>query len=176
MQYDGVRTQYDAADFPDPRRDGHVNLRRVLAVLAMAGLAGAGVFLSLARLAVSGGKTTAHASDSTFAAVLSRFPQDDGPLEPDSLALIDGTGGGHHLAALHVLTYEAAAEREVRVDVPFWFVKLKGPAAALVLRRTGYDLREHKWTPEDLERRGPGILVHETRPNGNRILVWTDAH
>jgi hypothetical protein len=75
---------------------------------------------------------------------------------------------------LVVLAYWASEERLVRVDVPFWFVKLKGPAAELALRDTGFDLRRLHMTASDLEELGPCLILDEGRANGDHVLVWTE--
>jgi len=75
---------------------------------------------------------------------------------------------------LVVLAYRVREQRLIRVDVPFWFVKLKGPAAQFALRDTGFDLRRLGLTASDLEKQGPGLILDESRENGDRILIWTE--
>jgi len=75
---------------------------------------------------------------------------------------------------LVVMAYRAGRERLIRVDIPFWFVKLKGPAAEFALRDTGFDLRRLHMTASDLEAMGPSLILDESRANGDRILVWTE--
>jgi hypothetical protein len=74
---------------------------------------------------------------------------------------------------LHVLAYRAANRRLVRADVPFWFVKIKGPAMQYVLDDTGFDLERLGITPTELERYGQVLILDEARENGDRLLVWT---
>jgi hypothetical protein len=75
---------------------------------------------------------------------------------------------------LRVLAYRAPQERLVRVDVPFWFLKVKGPAVQYALRETGLDLERLGITPADLEQYGPCLVLDQTRANGDRLLVWTE--
>lgn len=75
---------------------------------------------------------------------------------------------------LGVLAYQAGEQRLVAADVPFWFFKLKGPAAQYALSGTGLDLQRLGITAANLERHGPAIVVDHTRPNGDRLLVWTE--
>jgi hypothetical protein len=77
----------------------------------------------------------------------------------------------HRLVAL---TYQSAERRLVSADVPFWFFKLKGPAAQYAVRGTGLDLERLQITAADLERHGPAIVIDHTRANGDRLLVWTE--
>ena len=75
---------------------------------------------------------------------------------------------------LDVLAYRAREQRLVRVDIPFWFFKLKGVAVQIALRGTGLDMERLEVTPADLEQHGPGVVLDETRANGDRLLVWTE--
>jgi hypothetical protein len=74
---------------------------------------------------------------------------------------------------LYVLVYRAREERLARAEVPFWFFKLKGPAVRLALRETDFDLDRLGLTPGELERLGPRLVFEETKPDGDRVLVWT---
>jgi hypothetical protein len=62
----------------------------------------------------------------------------------------------------------------VSAEVPFWFFRLKGPAAHLALRDTGFDLERLGLTPADLSRHGPSIVIDSSRDNADRLLVWTE--
>jgi hypothetical protein len=82
---------------------------------------------------------------------------------------------------LTALAYQEADHRLVRAEVPFWFFKLKGPAARLALGGTGFDLdppRDHPrrsrtvWPCRDpgsqaLERRS-AARVDGVRSSANR--------
>ena len=73
-----------------------------------------------------------------------------------------------------VLMYRVSEQRLVRTDLPFWFLKIKGPAVQYALRGTGLDLQRLGVTAADLERYGPSLVLDEMRSNGNRLLVWTE--
>ena len=75
---------------------------------------------------------------------------------------------------LHVMAYRQPERRLVRAEVPFWFLKAKGPAVQYSLRGTGFDLKRLSITPEDLQRYGACLVLDETRTNGDRLLVWTE--
>jgi hypothetical protein len=75
---------------------------------------------------------------------------------------------------LHALAYHANGQRLVRADVPMWFFKVKGPALRYAVRDTGLDLDALSLTAADLENAGAGVVLDETRLNGDRLLVWTD--
>ena len=75
---------------------------------------------------------------------------------------------------LGVLTYRARDQRLVSADVPFWFFRLKGPAAQFAVRGTGLDLERLQITPADLERHGPAVVIDHTNRDGDRLLVWAE--
>ena len=58
--------------------------------------------------------------------------------------------------------------------VPFWLLRL-GKDGKLSMRRPLDDVRgAEKLTVKDLEMLGPGLLIDELKPNGDRVLVWTE--
>ncbi len=75
---------------------------------------------------------------------------------------------------LCVLMYYAEAQRLVSADVPFWFFRIKGPAAQYTLRDTGLDLDRLGVTPDELQRYGPVVVLDQVRPNGDLLVVWTE--
>lgn len=77
------------------------------------------------------------------------------------------------LEALHVLAYHVAEARLIEVDVPFWFFRLKAPAARFMLRGTGVDLGELGLTADELEHQGPAVVLDEGDERGDRLLIWT---
>ena len=94
----------------------------------------------------------------------------DGTVSRRALA----TGEPVHLSRLRVLAYRVREQQLVHVGMPFWFLKLKGRAAQYALRDTGLDLNRLGVTPAELERYGPGVVLDETGPNGDRLVVWTE--
>jgi hypothetical protein len=71
-----------------------------------------------------------------------------------------------------LLLYVASEKRLVSAEVPFWFFRLKGDVIRLALEDSELDLKAHGATPKELARRGPGIVVDESRPSGDRYLLW----
>jgi hypothetical protein len=71
------------------------------------------------------------------------------------------------------LAYHASTQRLVSADIPIWFIRIKGPAAAFALRDTGFDLEVLGLTAGDLERSGAGLVVDESRGE-DALLAWTD--
>ena len=62
----------------------------------------------------------------------------------------------------------------MEVDVPLWFVGVKGPAMQFALRGTSIDFQSLGVTAAELQRAGAAVVLDETRSNGDRILAWTE--
>jgi hypothetical protein len=73
---------------------------------------------------------------------------------------------------LVVIVYHRPTERLVRAEVPFWFLRMKGPASERVLRGAGVDLQELGLTVDDLVRYGPALVFDASRGE-DRVLLAT---
>lgn len=85
----------------------------------------------------------------------------------------------HKLAALHMLAYEPAGSRLVRVRFPFWFVKVKTTnqlnlGTLVSALSSDWDNLDLKVTEDDLAQRGPGLVLDHTRADGGRIILWSE--
>jgi nitrate reductase NapE component len=81
------------------------------------------------------------------------------------------------LVALRVLAYDNRARKLVRVSIPFWLLRL-APSGKRVsfLSDNGIDFDSDRvhLTLEDLERRGPGLVLDQANRRGSQVLVWTE--
>ena len=83
------------------------------------------------------------------------------------------------LETLHVVAWDPAKGWLLDVDFPYWFVRMKmsktfnlGTLMALLARDwQGLDLEVSE---ENLEQRGPGLVLDHTLPDGRRVLLWTE--
>ena len=153
-------------------------LRLGALVLVMCALIGLAVFALLARQAVTVEDGTRADAERRIAGIRAGLPSKAPLVEIDDegrLARMAATSEatGRQIARLRALVWRASDRRLVSVDSPFWFVKLKGPAAAYVLQGTGLDLDRLGLTPADLERFGPAVIVDHTSRDGSRLLMWT---
>ena len=85
---------------------------------------------------------------------------------------------GRRLDSLRVLAYDDRAGKLVRVSIPFWLLRMLPTRNLSFLNDQGIDVdidsERVRLTIEDLERRGPGlVLAHKDRV-GARVLVWTE--
>jgi len=87
---------------------------------------------------------------------------------------------GVPLATLRVLAWSPEGGRLIRVAFPFWFVRMKMGdhlnlgtlTSALAGDWQHLDL---KVSVEEMERRGPGLLLDHRLAGGARILLWTES-
>ena len=84
----------------------------------------------------------------------------------------------HKLDALRVLAYDQHANKLVRVSIPFWLLRMAPSKHLSFLNDNGFDVDVDsdrvRLTVEDLERRGPGLLLDTVDRRGSRVLVWTE--
>jgi hypothetical protein len=80
------------------------------------------------------------------------------------------------LTTLHVLAWDPDEDHLVRVEVPFWLLRLKSGPISFSSYAAGLRSDRIRLSVEDIERHGPGIVVDviDTRPNQGRALVWAD--
>lgn len=134
---------------------------RIALAMVVAGLVGLSIFASLAYRAVNIRTALPSEAVTRFEAVRQRF-------------LNGAASAVSEVKLLEVLAYRASEQRLVEAHVPFWFLRMKGPALEFALRDTGLDLNRLGLTADDLARRGPGLVLDQTQANGDRLLVWTE--
>ncbi|HEX6323659.1 MAG TPA: hypothetical protein VFZ36_08035 [Vicinamibacterales bacterium] len=156
-----------------------MRMRRVLLLLLFGALIGFGIFAVLAWRAVDVEQAGAPEALRRFTAVRTAL----GGRAP--LLTLDDAGNVVRRAAppaqqppplsrLAVLAYQANEQRLVSAEVPFWFFRMKGPPTQFLVRGTGLDLERLEITAADLAKHGPSVVIDHARPNGDRLLVWTE--
>jgi hypothetical protein len=157
------------------------------------GIAIVGVMLVVAIVAGAGyWAYQSFAPDATFlepdkaeaelAAIRARFP--------NQKPLIDADDDGHgaelrtegrsatftgELQGLHIAAYDQRAKKLVRFSVPFWMLRMAPDGKVSVGDGMLEDVRgAEKLTVKDLEALGPGLIIDEQKPGGDRVLVWTE--
>ena len=152
---------------------------RILLLVVAAAAAGGIIFGVLAWRAVTVEQAETHEASQRFRAVRAAFGSATPLLDVDDAGNVTRRAplpsrAPLLIARLSALAYQPGSQRLVRGDVPFWFFKLKAPAAQLALHDTGLDLNRLQVTAADLERYGPAVLIDHTSKDGNRLLVWTE--
>ena len=169
----------------DKRTKGCLWIALGLAVVAVmvgvAVVAGAGLWLyqNVAPAATFVDPTSA---DHELAAIRARFG-DRQPLinpnraEGEPVIRKDARGAVFtgQLQSLQVAAYDKAAGKLVRFSIPFWLLRM-APDGKMTLGDEALDdlAGREKLTVAELEAFGPGLLVDEVKPDGDRVLVWTE--
>ena len=80
------------------------------------------------------------------------------------------------LESLRVLAYDRRAGKLVNVSIPFWLLRLAPSNKFSFLSDNGIDFDTERvhLTLEDLERRGPGLILDQADRRGSQVLVWTE--
>ena len=84
--------------------------------------------------------------------------------------------GGPKGGSGRVLAYDTREEKLIRVSIPFWLLRLAPSRHVSFLSDTGinFDSDRVRLTLDDLERRGPGLILDQADRRGSHVLVWTE--
>jgi hypothetical protein len=90
--------------------------------------------------------------------------------------LVKNTAERQKLETLRVLAYDRHESKLVRVAIPFWLLRMAPSKNLSFLNDNGIDVDSDRvrLTVDDLERRGPGLLIDTTDRRGSQVLVWTE--
>ena len=129
--------------------------------------------------------TNQNTAEQEFSNARARFAQqrplieirkDDDPIVHRDL--IPAVASKHRLETLRVLAYDDRAGKLVRVSIPFWLLRMMPSKHLSFLNDEGIDVDidsdRVQLTLEDLERRGPGLVLDEKDRRGSQVLVWTE--
>jgi hypothetical protein len=76
------------------------------------------------------------------------------------------------LTTLHVIAFDPDDGRIVRVNMPFWLLRL-APSGRMRFGASSVD-ENVRVTLDDVEASGPGLLVDGRAPDGQQFIVWTE--
>lgn len=147
-------------------------------ILCVIALAAAGIWFVRTHINVQ--PTTVAAATSDFQAVRDRFATQKPLIELDDrgnfvTANTDRPNGTTRPEALAIMAFDSRDERVVRMDIPFWLLRLKMRGTRINVGGNGnIDLAKLRLTVEDLERFGPTLIVDHHGADGSRVLVWTE--
>ncbi len=77
------------------------------------------------------------------------------------------------ISTVHIRVWSPRDRKLARVDLPFWLMRLGGNKPFTVDAGEMGGVTLHV-TPEEIDRRGPGLIVLWTSARHNRLLVWTE--
>jgi hypothetical protein len=148
-----------------------------LCILGMLAIAGMGVYF-VTRQVETMAASPARAEE-TFERERAQF-QDQKPLieldEDDRIVRRNvqapAAGEPRKVETLTVLAWDADDERLIRIDLPFWLLRLKKDPLDVLADR-GIHGNRLRLTVQDLERMGPRLILDHRGRRGERVLVWT---
>ena len=89
-----------------------------------------------------------------------------------------GAGSARKIESLRVLAYDDSAGKLVRVSIPFWLLRMLPSKNLSFLSDEGIDVDidsdRVRLTVDDVDRRGPGLLLDHKDRRGSQVLVWTE--
>lgn len=75
--------------------------------------------------------------------------------------------------SINVMAFDPDDGRIVRVNIPFWLVRMKMRGTTIDFNGNHMNLEDLRLTVEDLERFGPTLIVDHRNSAGERVLVWS---
>jgi hypothetical protein len=127
--------------------------------------------------------TPTESADRQFAEARARFAgqrplieirKDDEPIV--NRDVIPKTMPAAKLDTLRVLAYDTRANKLVNVSIPMWLLRMAPSNKFSFMKDNGIDFDSDRVhiTLDDLERRGPGLLLDQADRRGSQVLVWTE--
>lgn len=79
------------------------------------------------------------------------------------------------LQSLNIAAYDTHARKLVRFSVPFWLLRMAPDGKISVGDGMLNGVRgADEITVRQLEALGPGLLIDDSKPDGGRVIVWTE--
>ena len=147
-----------------------------LGILCVITLAAAGLWFVRSHVNVQ--PTTVAAATTDFQTIRERFANQKPLIELDDHgnfvhANTDRPNGTKQPDSLNVMAFDAREEHVVRVEIPFWILRLKTRGTLVDVGSGNIDLQKLRLTVDDLQRFGPTLIVDHKDMNGSRVLVWS---
>ena len=148
----------------------------VLGILGLVAMAAAGLWFAKTHIDIRSVSPATASID--FERVRQQFTSQKPLIELDERghflrANTDRPSGEHRPQSLHIMAFDPDEGRVVRMNIPFWLLRLKTRGTRVGIGNDSIDFSDLKLTVEDLERYGPTLIVDHKGRNGERVLVWS---
>ena len=122
--------------------------------------------------------TTVAAATEDFQSIRQRFAAQKPLIELDEhgtflRANVDRPNGTERPHTLHMMAFDPHDEKVIRMELPWWVLRLKSGGSRIDIGRSNVDLARMRLTVEDLERYGPILILDQKDTDGSRVLVWS---
>jgi len=134
-------------------------------------------FVIYQQFAVQAKTATEGSADEEFAKIVATFEgqkpylviKDGEPVVTEAPA----ASPGKPVEALHIIIWDPDEQKVVKLNMPFWLLRMtKGQPIRISSNDELGEAMKLKITVEDLERRGPGLILDHKEASGERVLVW----
>ena len=151
----------------------------VLFVLAVAAVGGAAFFI---RSHVNTQVTPGQTAEEQFTQAQARFAGQQPLIDVRTShrvlhrEIVSSARPGTSLQSMRVIAYDRTSGKLIQVSIPFWLLRLAPSKNFSFLGDRGIDVdtdRVHV-TLDDVERRGPGLILDTKGRQGSHVLVWTE--
>ena len=148
----------------------------VLGILGVIAMAAAGLYFVKSHVDIR--PTTTAAASADFQTIRARFANQKPLIELDDHgnflhANVDRPSSPTPPQSLNIMAFDPKDERVVRMDLPFWLLRLKMRGTRIDVGSGNIDLAKLRLTVEDLERFGPTLILDQKDSDGARVLVWS---
>jgi hypothetical protein len=147
-------------------------------LIVIVGLVAVAGYVIYQQFAFKATAATEQSAEREFTRVVARFEgQRPYLVIKDGSPVVDEEKGpepGQPVEAIHILVWNPDDQKMVRLNMPFWLLRMtKGHPIKLGSNPDpdGEPMRLHI-TAEDIERRGPGLILDHKEASGERVLVW----
>lgn len=148
----------------------------VVGIMCVIAMAAAGLWFVRSHVDIRA--TTVAAATEDFQTIRQRFALQKPLIELDEhgtfvRANTDRPAGGQRPQTLNVMAFDPRDEKVVRLELPFWLLRLKSGGTRFDIGRSNVDLARMRITVEDLERYGSILILDQKDTDGSRVLVWS---
>jgi hypothetical protein len=148
----------------------------VLGILGVIAMAAAGLWFVKSHVNIQSATTAVASAD--FQTIRARFSNQKPLIELDERgnflhANTDRPAGTQRPQTLTILAFDSDDEKVVRLELPFWLLRLKMGGTRVDVGGSNVDLAKLRLTIEDLERYGPTLILDQKDTDGSRVLIWS---
>lgn len=148
----------------------------VFGILGVIAMAAAGLWFVKSHVNIQSSTQAVAAAD--FQTIRERFANQRPLIELDERgnfvhANTDRPTSPQRPNTLTILAFDSHDEKVVRVELPFWLLRLKGGGSRFDVGGSNVDLAKLRLTVEDLERFGPTLILDQKDSDGSRVLIWS---
>jgi hypothetical protein len=90
--------------------------------------------------------------------------------------LVPKTMPAAKLETMRVLAYDTRANKLVNVSIPMWLLRMAPSNKFSFMKDNGIDFDSDRMhiSLDDIERRGPGLILDQADRRGSQVLVWAE--